>query len=312
VRAAAGLRAALADSLADFMLPGAFVVLEQLPLTPNGKVDLRALPAPDQDAAATRAYVAPEGETETALARAWQQLLGLDRVGRHDHFFELGGHSLMVISLIERLRQGGMNADVKTAFGAPVLCEMAAAIEQGAQAKVFAAPPNLIEPDCAAITPAMLPLVTLSQDEIDRIVAGTAGGVNNVQDIYRLAPLQEGILFHHLIGGEGDAYLLRAVVGFDSRSRLDGFLQALRIVIARHDILRTSIRWTGLPHAVQVVQRSAQLPVIELELEAGRDALEQLNALVDPATCASTCKAHRCWPLTSHPIRHPDAGCCRC
>ncbi|WP_139837541.1 non-ribosomal peptide synthetase, partial [Xenorhabdus beddingii] len=95
----ADLRRQLARHLAEYMLPSAFVTLEAFPLTPNGKLDRQALPAPDAFALITRGYEAPLGETETALARIWQDLLGLDRVGRHDHFFELGGHSLMIVSL---------------------------------------------------------------------------------------------------------------------------------------------------------------------------------------------------------------------
>ncbi|WP_234894674.1 non-ribosomal peptide synthetase, partial [Sinorhizobium medicae] len=96
---AASLRAHLTSLLPDYMVPSAFVRLEALPLTPNGKLDRKALPAPDDDAYARTAYEAPQGAVETALAGIWQELLGLERVGRHDNFFELGGHSLLAVQL---------------------------------------------------------------------------------------------------------------------------------------------------------------------------------------------------------------------
>ena len=106
--------------------------------------------------------------------------------------------------------------------------------------------------------------------------------MTNIQDIYPLAPLQEGILFHHLLQTEGDAYLLRSVMAFDTRHRLDAFLDALQTVINRHDILRTAIRWTGLTQPGQVVLRQATLPVTELTLATTSDATQQLLALTDP------------------------------
>ena len=71
------LKAQLRDSLPDYMLPAAFVLLEALPLTPNGKVDRKALPAPEADAYATRAYAPPVGAVEETLAALWSELLGI-------------------------------------------------------------------------------------------------------------------------------------------------------------------------------------------------------------------------------------------
>ena len=82
------------------MVPAGYVRLEALPLTPNGKLDRKALPAPDGGAYATQAYEAPVGAVETAIAEIWAELLGLERVGRHDNFFDLGGHSLLAIRVM--------------------------------------------------------------------------------------------------------------------------------------------------------------------------------------------------------------------
>ncbi|WP_245222898.1 AMP-binding enzyme, partial [Pseudomonas gingeri] len=97
---AADLRGQLLLTLADYMVPSAFVLLERFPLTTNGKLDRKALPAPDQAALSSRAFVAPQGEVELALARIWAEVLKVERVGRHDNFFELGGHSLLAVKLI--------------------------------------------------------------------------------------------------------------------------------------------------------------------------------------------------------------------
>ena len=129
----------------------------------------------------------------------------------------------------------------------------------------------------------MLPLIGLSQAEIDGIAASVRGGAANIQDIYPLAPLQEGVLFHHLLGGEGDAYLQSSLLAFDGRARLEGFIAALQGVIGRHDILRTAVLWEGLSQPVQVVYREARLAVEEVRLDpSGGDAAAQLRARFDP------------------------------
>ncbi|AOM39426.1 non-ribosomal peptide synthetase [Xenorhabdus hominickii] len=279
----AELRQQLALHLAEYMLPSAFIMLEKFPLTPNGKIDRQALPAPNQTAIVTHGYESPIGEIETTLAQIWQTLLGLEHVGRHDHFFELGGHSLMIISLIERLRNQRLALSIRTVFDTPVLAGMAQAIlaEQDSTA-TFIVPPNRIPDGCTAITPDMLTLITLSQREIDAITATIPNGAANIQDIYPLAPLQEGILFHHSLQTQGDTYLLYSLLAFDTRERLDTFLTALQQIINRHDILRTSVCWLGLSQPVQVVWRQASLRINTFVPSSEEDAPAQLLAHIDP------------------------------
>ncbi|WP_040650866.1 condensation domain-containing protein, partial [Pseudomonas asplenii] len=255
---AAQLRDQLRLTLAEYMLPSAFVSLQALPLTANGKLDRKALPAPAAQAYARREYVAPEGTVEVTLAGLWAELLGVDKVGRHDQFFELGGHSLLAVKLIERMHEVGLKADVRVLFGQPTLAALAAASGKGGEVRV---PANGIPAGCQHITPDMLPLARLSQAQIDRVVAGVPGGAGNVQDIYALVPLQEGILYHHLTSEEGDPYLLQALLRVDSFEQLLDFSEALQAVIDRHDILRTGVVWEELDEPVQVVWRQARLRV---------------------------------------------------
>ena len=279
--AAEQLRSHLSARLPDYMVPAAYVRLESFPLTPNGKLDRKVLPAPEADAYSSRGYKAPQGEIETTLAAIWAEVLELERVGRHDNFFQLGGHSLLAITLIERMRRNGLQMDVRALFATSTLAELAASLS--GDAVIVEVPANRIPSRCTTITPEMLPLVQLTQEEIKQIVSGVAGGAANVQDIYPLAPLQEGILFHHLMGGDGDPYLLAMLSRFDTRTRLDAYLNAMQAVTDRHDILRTAVIWEGLAEPVQVVLRKAVLHVEEVELDpAGDDAGKQLYARFNP------------------------------
>ncbi|WP_370683506.1 amino acid adenylation domain-containing protein [Pseudomonas syringae pv. atrofaciens] len=274
----ARLRADMLDRLPGYMVPSAFVRLDAWPLTANGKVDRRALPVPDRDAMPGREYEPPQGELEMALADIWSDLLQVEQVGRNDHFFELGGHSLLAVTLIARMRRRGMDADIRVLFAQPTLAALARAVGSGAQVKI---PANLIGADCTSIAPDLLPLVKLDQAGIDRVVASVTGGASNIQDIYPLGPLQAGIFYHYLSAAEDDPYRLQARFAFADRSRLEAFSQALQQVIARNDVLRTSLCWEGLETPVQVVWRHADLPVIEVPL-AALDAPEPLELVRAP------------------------------
>ncbi|SHM85940.1 amino acid adenylation domain-containing protein, partial [Chryseobacterium carnipullorum] len=94
------LQSQLQETLPEYMVPRLWVELDEMPLTSNGKLDRKALPDIDSSAFSTKAYVAPRTETEERLAKIWQELLGVEKVGIYDNFFELGGHSLLAVKLI--------------------------------------------------------------------------------------------------------------------------------------------------------------------------------------------------------------------
>ncbi|HGM5582825.1 TPA: amino acid adenylation domain-containing protein [Pseudomonas putida] len=122
-------------------------------------------------------------------------------------------------------------------------------------------PDNAIPTDCTRITPVLLNLAELDQAAIDALVEQIPGGHANVQDIYPLAPLQQGILYHHASAEGSDPYVMQSRFAFASQAHLQAFVEALQAVIDRHDILRTSVHWQGLEAPVQVVWREARLRV---------------------------------------------------
>ncbi|CAJ8082517.1 non-ribosomal peptide synthetase [Burkholderia pseudomallei] len=194
--------------------------------------------------------------------------------------------------LVVRAPRGALNAELTQALKKSKAELIDVLRRRGAQAS----------PDPVRITPAQLTLVALSQESIDALVTKVEGGAANVQDIYPLAPLQEGILFHHLMSGESDPYVLSGVLAFRSREVMERFVSALQQVIDRHDILRTGFFWEGLEQPVQVVQRRATLPVSVVELDAREgDIVRQLEARFDS-------RGYR-MDVSRAPLMHVHAAC---
>ncbi|HEV2783795.1 MAG TPA: amino acid adenylation domain-containing protein, partial [Actinophytocola sp.] len=130
VPGSAQLRSWLKRTLPDYMVPAAFVRIDELPLTTSGKVDRRALPAPDAPHGSESDYVAPSTPIERVLAEIWSEFLGVERVGVHDNFFALGGDSILSIQVVSRARRAGVHLTSRDIFLHQTIAELAAAVEE--------------------------------------------------------------------------------------------------------------------------------------------------------------------------------------
>ena len=118
------LRDHLSESLPDYMVPAAFVKLDEMPLTPNGKINRRALPDPDMSLMGGE-YVAPRNEIEEKLAEIWCDILKLEKIGIHDDFFSMGGDSIISIQLVSKARNSDIYFTPKDLFQNPTIAQLA-------------------------------------------------------------------------------------------------------------------------------------------------------------------------------------------
>jgi acyl carrier protein len=101
-RSSEELRRELSEHLPEHQVPSLVMSLDELPVTRNGKLDRAALPLPEWQRVA---HEPPENDLEQAVAEIWQEVLGVEKVGRRDEFFALGGHSLLAVKVISRIRE---------------------------------------------------------------------------------------------------------------------------------------------------------------------------------------------------------------
>ncbi|MFJ3463657.1 non-ribosomal peptide synthase/polyketide synthase [Achromobacter spanius] len=200
-------REALAEGLPDYMVPSAWVVLDEMPLSPNGKVDRKALPAPESlgDMAA---HEAAAGETEVRIAEIWSRVLGLEQPpGRHANFFALGGDSILSLRVAAELRAAGWPVTGRQLFLTQDLKSLAQALEAASGEDVHAAP---IRPLSAA----------------QRAQAPMTYAEQRLWFLRRLAPGDNG-------------YHLRAALRIGGRFNLEAARAAWHALVTRHDALRT-------------------------------------------------------------------------
>jgi amino acid adenylation domain-containing protein/non-ribosomal peptide synthase protein (TIGR01720 family) len=144
VGAVDGLREFLARTLPDYLVPSAFVPVDEIPLSPNGKVDRKALPVPEFT---STGHVPPRNDVERALCSLWADVLAVPEVGVEDNFFALGGDSILSIQVVARGRRAGLHFTAKDLFTHQTVAGLAphvtAETDAGGQADVVGDVPLL-------------------------------------------------------------------------------------------------------------------------------------------------------------------------
>src|SRR5689334_13556546 len=240
------LRQSLQERLPEYMIPSAFVMLEELPLTVNGKVDRRALPAPDSSRPKLeKVYVAPRNEREEKLAGIWSHVLGVEKVGVHDNFFELGGDSIRSIQVVARARQQGLLISTRQLFQHQTI-ETLASAEQAAAG--------------------------------EELLLNTAPEI----DSYPLSPMQQGMLYHSLYAPQSMIYTQQVSCTLKGELNVAAFERAWQQVIDRYSVLRTSFLWENLETPIQLVQPHVKLPLKEQDWQdlSPEQQQTQLEALL--------------------------------
>ncbi|HEX3129736.1 MAG TPA: amino acid adenylation domain-containing protein, partial [Thermoanaerobaculia bacterium] len=239
------LRAFLAASLPDPMVPTAWAIIDALPLTATGKLDRRALARiePQEGSADGETFVAPRTPAEELLATIWIEVLGVSRVGSHQDFFELGGHSLLATQVASRIREEfRVDLPLRRIFEASTLSAMAAAVLDAEGAP--AAPPIR-----RASKRGELPL-SFAQERLwvlDRIQSG------------------------------GSAYNIPLALSAEGRLDPRRLAEALSGVVRRHEVLRTVFaERDGGP--VQVILPSFEVPLPAVDLRGLPESLRAAEA----------------------------------
>ncbi|PEU19242.1 MULTISPECIES: non-ribosomal peptide synthetase [unclassified Bacillus (in: firmicutes)] len=244
----AELRAHLAQTLPDYMIPTYFIKLDKLPLTTNGKVDLKALPEPSEMVMGTE-YVAPRNEIEEALVQLWQEILSVTQVGVKDNFFEMGGHSLRATMLVSRMhKEFNVEFPLREVFQHPTIEEMSQRIT-GAEKHKYTAIQSVEK-----------------------------------RDFYPVSFAQKRMYITNQLDETGTSYNMPSILELKGKLDISKVETAYQTLIDRHEALRTSFEMVE-GELVQRVHAKIKLPFEYVEVAEER-IKEKVASFIRPFNLA--------------------------
>jgi amino acid adenylation domain-containing protein len=229
------LRAMAASRLPDYMVPSAFIALEEWPLTSNGKLNRKALPDPALHAHVRGAIVAPRTPIEFELVRIFEEVLGVHPVGIEDNYFELGGDSIRSISIRALAQERGIDFTLRDLVECPTVATLSSRTR-------------------------LIDALKISEPE-EFVILPTVPLPYGVEDAYPLTSVLAGLLFHSLHGNDYESYVtsLYVLCSFDEAL----LRQSIEAVIRRHTILRTTFDIDRFSEPTQLVHNEG---VVSLQI----------------------------------------------
>ncbi len=233
------IRARVAAALPEYMTPAAYVVLDEIPITAHGKIDRTALPKPDIGSGVD--YREPAEGTQRRIADLFAELLGRDRVGADDSFFDLGGHSLLATKLVAAVRdQFNVDVGVREVFELGTVAGLAERV------------------DAASAVESRRP----------RLVAIPRGGP------LQMSASQLRMWFQYRVDGPNPVNNIPFAARLTGPCDTEALVHAMRDVVARHEVLRTTYREIdGVPY--QIVDEDHEVAV--RQAHGGDDAWQQIE-----------------------------------
>ena len=247
-----GLRQYLSGTLPDYMIPDYFVELEKIPLTPNNKVDRRHLPDPGEAFRTKNRYEAPKNKIQEQMERTWNQVLGLERTSIKDSFFTIGGDSIKAIRLIGLLNaQLNTNFKIKDLYAHQSIEELAELVEQSRKGYT-GIELNQVEQEITALKHRIMAKAVESEQIED----------TNIEDIYPMSDIEKGLVFYYLKSTGVVVYHDQFIYPLKYREfDVNLFKKAMGLLVAKHQILRTSFNVEDFEESVQIVHKEVSFEI---------------------------------------------------
>ena len=230
------IRTVLKKELPEYMIPAYMMQLEKIPVNTNGKLDKKALPKIEAKSEAL--YAAPGNELEEQLVQAFEQVLGVGRVGINDSFFELGGHSLRATRLMNQIEaMTGKRLPLKEIFARPTVKELSELMRTKEEA---------------------------SYQPIEKVAA---------REYYPMSSAQKRLYIIDQIDDSKVAYNMPFFLELEGQVDAEKIDRAIKSLVQRHESLRTSFH---VIHG-EYVQRISEEVKVELEITKVSELTEEEN-----------------------------------